>query len=826
MPSVNIIVGDDSGNTLTGTAGNDLIYGFDPNGPHSQVASISATRVATGLGQTLFAAAPPGDNGRLFIVEKTGTIKILDLNNGQILSTPFLNVSAQIATAGEQGLLGLAFDPNFAQNGYIYVNLINLAGDTEIRRYQVSATDPNVVNPASATLIISIDQPNAANHKGGWLGFGPDGYLYAALGDGGGGGDTFHNGQNMDSLLGKMLRLDVHSDAFPGDPNRNYAIPSDNPFVGVPGADEIWALGLRNPWRPGFDRATGDLYIADVGQGTWEEINIGINGANYGWNAFEGPAAFPGGDPVSGGTLTFPIHSYGRTVGQSITGGYVYRGVSEGLQGQYFFADFSSNKVFTLRFDGTSWIATDRTAQIKPDIGAINNPSSFGEDGRGNLYLVDIDGDVFRLTPNGTSADQADDLQGLGGNDMLFGGSGNDTLDGGADNDTLYGGDGADRLVGGLGDDQLFGDQGNDTADGGSGIDYFDGGAGWDQALFDVASNTATITHNANGTTTVTYTGATQTLTNVEVLRFTDVSVALRAATPNDFRASNTSDVLFRNNSTGDTGFYAINNGHFAGWHHVGGSSPAYSAVGIGDFSGDGTSDILFRNNTTGDTGFYQISNGAFAGWHAIGGSSAAYSVVGVGDFNADGDSDILFRNNTTGDTGFYQINDGAFAGWHAVGGSSTAYNVVGVGDFNGDTVSDILFRNNATGDTGFYQLNPDGTFQGWHHVGGSSPAYGVAGIGDFNGDGTSDILFRNNSTGDTGFYQLNDGTLEGWHHVGGSSAAYSVEGIGDFNADGTSDILFRNNATGDTGFYEISNGTFAGWHGIGGSSTSYDIIA
>ena len=174
-------------------------------------------------------------------------------------------------------------------------------------------------------------------------------------------------------------------------------------------------LGLRNPWRPSFDRGTGDFYIADVGQGTWEEIDIGIKGANYGWNAFEGPAAFPGGDPVSGGTLTFPIYSYNHSVGQSITGGYVYRGPSDGLQGQYFFADFSQGKVWTLASSAASWVATERTSQIAYDFGTLNNPSSFGEDALGNLYVVDFDGDIFRLTPNVTSADLGDTINGMGG---------------------------------------------------------------------------------------------------------------------------------------------------------------------------------------------------------------------------------------------------------------------------------------------------------------------------------------------------------------------------------------------------------------------------
>ena len=454
MSIVNLVVGDDSSNTLQGGAVSDLIYGFDPNGPQGTVNSITASRVATGLSEPLFAVAPPDDLGRLFLVEKGGQIKILDLATQQVLPTAFLNLTGQIATSGEQGLLGLAFHPDYAQNGLFYVNVINTSGDTEIRRYQVSSTDPNLADPASAALVIAIDQPaGLTNHKAGWLEFGRDGYLYAALGDGGGAGDPGNNAQNLNSLLGKLLRLDVNADAFPADATRNYALPADNPFVGAPGADEIWALGLRNPWRPGFDRGLGDLYIADVGQNAWEEIDLGLAGANYGWDLREGPDAFNGGSVPAPIPFTGPIYAYQQPGSQSITGGYVYRGTSEGLQGDYFFADFISGRVFTLQFDGSAWVAVERTAQIATSAGSINSPSSFGQDGSGNLYVVDIDGDVFRLTPNVISADQGDVLLGMDGDDMLFGGSGADLLDGGV---------GADRMIGGPGDDTFVVDDAGD----------------------------------------------------------------------------------------------------------------------------------------------------------------------------------------------------------------------------------------------------------------------------------------------------------------------------------------------------------------------------
>ena len=285
------------------------------------------------------------------------------------------------------------------------------------------------------------------------------------------------------------------------------------PSSGRP-APTSFAFGLRNPWRNSFDRALGTFYIADVGQDHWEEIDIGQKGANYGWNTFEGPDLRPGGDPLTGGQAVAPIYAYDHTVGHSVTGGYVYRGEGEALQGQYFFADFVQNKIFTLRFNGSSWVATERTSQIVPDVGMVNSPSSFGEDARGNLYLVDFGGEIFKLAPMVASADQADILRGLGGNDMLFGGSGNDTLEGGPGADTLIGGSGMDtadysasaaavsvNLLTGLGsggdaqgdvlggienivgsafNDTLTCDNGGNALDGRSGNDTLNGGAGND----------------------------------------------------------------------------------------------------------------------------------------------------------------------------------------------------------------------------------------------------------------------------------------------------------------------------------------------------------
>ncbi len=298
--------------------------------------------------------------------------------------------------------------------------------------------------------------------------------------------------------------------------------------------------------------------------------------------------------------------------------------------------------------------------------------------------------------------------------------------------------------------------------------------------------------------------------------------------TADDFNGNGVSDILFRNDATGDTGFYQMKaGGTLQAWDSVGASSTDYTVAATSDLNSDGVTDILFRNNAGGDTGFYQMSSaGAVLGWHDIGVSSTNYSVLGIGDFFGNGSDDVLFRSGITGDIGFYALNsDGMLQGWHDIGVSSTAYAGVGIGNFTGGGGDDILFRNNATGDTGFYEMNGDGSLQGWHDIGASSTAYSVVGVGDFSGDGNADVLFRNNATGDTGFYQINsDGTLQGWHDVGASSTAYSVVGTGDYSGDGTSDILYRNNITGDTGFYAIVGGANQSWHDVGASSTAYHV--
>ncbi|AFZ66729.1 PQQ-dependent sugar dehydrogenase [Deinococcus peraridilitoris] len=336
---------------------------------------VKLVRVAAGFERpTVVTHAGDGSN-RLFVVEQGGVIKLV--KNGQLQREPFLDVSSLTRAGGERGLLGLAFDPKFKQSGRFYINYTNTNGHTVIARYTAQG---DRANPSSAAVLLTIEQPYA-NHNGGQLAFGPDGYLYIGTGDGGGGGDPQNHGQNLSSLLGKLLRLDVSGD--------KYTVPKDNPFVGQNGArGEVWAYGLRNPWRFSFDRENGNLFIADVGQNKFEEINFqpgsSKGGENYGWRLKEANECFnPGSNCTRERKLVDPILQYGRSEGVSVTGGYVYRGkaVPE-LVGKYVYGDFGSGTVWVGERDGNRWTA-------RRLLDTEYNISTFGQSEAGELYLTD-----------------------------------------------------------------------------------------------------------------------------------------------------------------------------------------------------------------------------------------------------------------------------------------------------------------------------------------------------------------------------------------------------------------------------------------------------
>lgn len=336
--------------------------------------------------------ANAGDD-RLFVVEKRGFIRILEAD-GSLLEKPFLDIDSLVNSgASERGLLGLAFHPNYAENGYFFVNYTDNNGHTQISRFNVSTDNPDLADASSQKKILHITQPYD-NHNGGDLAFGPDGYLYIGTGDGGLGGDPDNSGQTRTALLGKMLRIDINTEG-------PYAIPEDNPFANTDFTlDEVWALGLRNPWRFSFDRQTGDLWIGDVGQNLWEEIDLQLanspGGENYGWRCYEGDVPFNTNGCEDASNFTFPVHVYTSnfTVGCSVTGGYVYRGTDfPDLISHYLYADFCSGRIWSLYPDGADgWINREW----------LNGPNSqfstFGEDQNGELYLAAYGtGQIFRV---------------------------------------------------------------------------------------------------------------------------------------------------------------------------------------------------------------------------------------------------------------------------------------------------------------------------------------------------------------------------------------------------------------------------------------------
>lgn len=372
---------------LTASCGNgDGSDPTEPPPPPGDLEIVALPVVTSGLAQPVHLAAVPGDD-RLFIVELGGVIRIVE--GGTVRPTPFLDLSAKVSTGGERGLLSMAFDPLFAQNRRFYVNYTDVNGDTRVERYLASAADENVADPESDELIISVAQPDPV-HNGGHIAFGPDGMLYIAMGDG---GQSAASSQDLSGLLGMMLRLDVRGAA-------PYAIPADNPYAGdADRRPEIWASGLRNPWRIAFDAPSSRLYIADVGQDVTEEVNIepvASAGLNYGWNVMEGNDCYLAAS-CDGTGLVLPKHRYGHEEGRcSITGGVVYRGnAMTAVRGHYFYADLCADGVRSLRLAGNT--VTDH--RLWP-VGALGNIVSFGTGGDGEIYVVSMGGGIYRLEPD------------------------------------------------------------------------------------------------------------------------------------------------------------------------------------------------------------------------------------------------------------------------------------------------------------------------------------------------------------------------------------------------------------------------------------------
>ena len=377
------------------------LIGCSDNGSNqdssSQSNSLRLQPISTSLSAPVFMTAPANDSTRLFIVQQGGLIRIFDVVGGSLLTIPFLNISTLLSTGGERGLLGMAFDPQYAVNRQFYVYYTNTAGNIVIARYFRDVTNANLADSSSATPLLTVAHPTFSNHNGGMLAFGPDGCLYAGVGDGGSGGDPNNNGQNQFSLLGKLVRLNPNT----GGPCSNVII---NPFLLGGGAQEVWSLGLRNPWRFSFDRQTGNLYIGDVGQDAREEINVSLapnagRALNYGWRLMEGILCFNPSSNCNPGGLTLPVLDYPHLGGAcSVTGGFVYRGsVMPALQGTYFYADFCAGFVRSFLYQNGQPTEQTEWPLLSPPGGSV---TSYGEDAAGELYVMTQGGGLFKFIPN------------------------------------------------------------------------------------------------------------------------------------------------------------------------------------------------------------------------------------------------------------------------------------------------------------------------------------------------------------------------------------------------------------------------------------------
>jgi len=376
---------------LTGTLNIGAGYAAEP-----ELQSVRAVRVFESIAfeQPLFLTYAPDQSNRIFVVEKKGRILVLKNNHATKTSKVFLDIRAKVSTdSNEEGLLGLAFDPDYATNGFIFIYYSGAKPRRVIvERYKVSTANPDAIDPSSGKILLEFNEPYG-NHNGGMIAFGPDKMLYLGVGDGGAAGDPHNNGQNINTLLGKILRIDPRSESSGKSP---YRIPSDNPFVKAGGNSrgEIWAYGMRNPWRFSFDRETGSLWAGDVGQHAWEEVDIIVKGGNYGWNILEGSHTYKIGQKTLPDVFKPPVIEYDRDTGKCVTGGYVYRGKTlPGLQGKYIYGDFVMGTIWALDYD-------HKTKTVRSNKIIANAPmlASFGEDEAGEVYAVSLTGEIWILS--------------------------------------------------------------------------------------------------------------------------------------------------------------------------------------------------------------------------------------------------------------------------------------------------------------------------------------------------------------------------------------------------------------------------------------------
>ena len=647
--------------------------------------AVTLRPVASGLSQPVELAHAGDGSGRLFIVEQAGTIKIL--KNGAVLATPFLDITSLTDLDGERGLLGLAFHPQYAANRRFYVFYTRPSdGALRVSEFLASASNPDLADAGTERSVITIPHASAGNHNGGRIAFGPQGYLYIATGDGGGGGDPSDNGQNRNALLGKLLRIDVNT-------NATYLVPPTNPFVGQDGADEVWAYGLRNPWKFTFDRRTGDLFIADVGQGQWEEINFepagDPGGRNYGWDDREGAHCF---EPMTGcltsGRIDPIIEFSHASGGRAVIGGYVYRGTkSSALRGFYVYGDLNITSLSAAFPNG------DGSWSTFPLVNGPGSITAFGEDEAGELYVVGYGGGLYALDGAGPAAvvPVRHDFNGDGKADVLW-------RNATTGENYLYPMNGT-AILGTEGYLRRVADLNWKVV----GIGDFDGDGRAD-ILWRNSSTGENYLYFMDGTTIKPTEGYIRAVADQN----------WKVAGVGDFDGDGKADILWRNSVTGQNYLYPMDGLTIKateGYLRTV-ADTAWQIVGVGEFDGDGKADILWRNSVSGENYLYPMDGTAIKPTEGYLRTVAdlSWQVAGIGDYNGDGKSDILWRNGTTGENYLYPMDGRTILGTEGYLRTvmDQSWQVKGTGDYDGDGKADVLWRNSVTGENYIYPM--DGT--------------------------------------------------------------------------------------------------------------------
>ncbi|HVE50487.1 MAG TPA: PQQ-dependent sugar dehydrogenase [Casimicrobiaceae bacterium] len=736
--------------------------------------TIALNAAISGLSAPVDVVSPPDASGALYIVQQGGLVRVV--RNGAALPTPFLDVTSKISVGSERGLLSLVFHPDYLRNGRLFVYYTRTGdGALTIERYTRSANNANTVNPTSAVTLLSIPH-SAGNHNGGRLAFGPDGYLYVGTGDSGGANDPANAAQNISTRLGKMLRLDVDVDNAPF-----YAIPPTNPFAGqscdgvsTGTCPEIWSYGLRNPWRYSFDRLTGDLFIGDVGQGAREEVDFqsatSAGGTNYGWRVLEGSICTPGVNPSCTPPVNAvpPILEYDRGAGQSITGGFRYRGSRiPALAGAYLYSDYLSRALWAATTNGTgAWMGQQLLLTAPTGI------ASFGEDSNAELYAAGVaNGTIYRINPLDSDADGLPDWW-----------------------ETAYFGSTTAAIA-----------AADSDSDGFSNLAEYS--AGTDPMLatsrpiridaprdFDASGSADLLWNN-----TVTGEQALWTLNGIAPIAAT----ILPAPAPwhvthaADLDGDRRHDLVWRNTSTGETAAWLMSGAQLSAAAILL-SNAAWRVTHTGDFDGDGRGDLVWRNDTTGGTSLWLMN--ALTPTNAVTVLVRPdWRVTHVGDLNGDGRSDLVWRNDSTGETALWTMN-GTQCINCAVVLTRPDWAVVLVADFDGDGRSDLVWRNASTGEVALWLMNGIA----FNSVGIvlSNSSWTPTHATDLDGDGRADLVWRNTTTGETHAWLMDGRTLRQWGAI--SVAGSSVVATGDFDGDGRSDLVWNDPSAGITRLFTM----------------------